>query len=246
MSYFQHFFSSGSVVKFDIKTHTCISNLSSFRDIAYLTNSHRAFVKAADPILVARRKVFIEKFCKQLLNESEENKEENIEEFYIEEPLQIYKTSMTVTLTILGLTSVCNTVHTDRRRGCETTQFAIDDMYDSFVTVMKSEMSQKLPCKTVLYNSNNNKPRRCQKPWWTDNLGTLWNDVCKAEKVWTKCKGNTSKNLRHIYVEKRKMFDKSVQKAKRQYWFSSQEELMNTASNPKRILSKDRQNRCGK
>ncbi|CAG2255049.1 unnamed protein product [Mytilus edulis] len=120
----------------------------------------------------------------------------------------------------------------------ETTQFAIDDMYDSFVTVMKSEMSQKLPCKTVLYNSNNNKPRRCQKPWWTDNLGTLWNDVCKAEKVWTKCKGNTSKNLRHIYVEKRKLFDKSVQKAKRQYWFSSQEELMNTASNPKEFWRK--------
>ncbi|VDI27419.1 Hypothetical predicted protein [Mytilus galloprovincialis] len=120
----------------------------------------------------------------------------------------------------------------------ETTQFAIDDMYDSFVTVMKSEMSQKLPCKTVLYNSNNNKPRRCQKPWWTDNLGTLWNDVCKAEKVWTKCKGNTSKNLRHFYVEKRKLFDKSVQKAKRQYWFSSQEELMNTASNPKEFWRK--------
>ncbi|VDH90239.1 Hypothetical predicted protein [Mytilus galloprovincialis] len=120
----------------------------------------------------------------------------------------------------------------------ETTQFAIDDMYDSFVTVMKSEMSQKLPCKTVLYNSNNNKPRRCQKPWWTDNLGTLWNDVCKAEKVWTKCKGNTSKNLRHLYVEKRKLFDKSVQKAKRQYWFSSQEELMNTASNPKEFWRK--------
>ena len=62
--------------------------------------------------------------------------------------------------------------------------------------------------------------------------------MCKAEKVWTKCKGNTSKNLRHIYVEKRKLFDKSVQKAKRQFWFSSQEELMNTASNPKEFWRK--------
>ncbi|CAG2221478.1 unnamed protein product [Mytilus edulis] len=59
------------------------------QNIAYLTNFQRSFVTAADPILVSRRKVLIEKFCKQLLqlDENEENTEENIEEFYIAEPI---------------------------------------------------------------------------------------------------------------------------------------------------------------
>ena len=29
-----------------------------------------------------------------------------------------------------------------------------------------------------------NKKRRVKKPWWNENLSFMWNDMCKAEKVW--------------------------------------------------------------
>jgi len=35
------------------------------------------------------------------------------------------------------------------------------------------------------------------------------------------------KNLRHIFVDKRNNFDKNCQQTKRQYWYRSQDELLN-------------------
>ncbi|VDI37095.1 Hypothetical predicted protein [Mytilus galloprovincialis] len=65
-----------------------------------------------------------------------------------------------------------------------------------------------------------------KKSWWNENLTLLWNDVCKAERAWHKCHSGCKKDLRHIFVEKRKLFDKSSQKAKRQFWYHSQEQLL--------------------
>ncbi|CAG2201701.1 unnamed protein product [Mytilus edulis] len=47
-----------------------------------------------------------------------------------------------------------------------------------------------------------------------------------AERAWHKCHNGCKKDLRHIFVEKRKLFDKSSQKAKRQFWYNSQEQLL--------------------
>ncbi|VDI31988.1 Hypothetical predicted protein [Mytilus galloprovincialis] len=41
-----------------------------------------------------------------------------------------------------------------------------------------------------------------------------------------------------VFVNKRKLFDKAVQKAKRQYWYSMQEELSNSCGNPKEFWRK--------
>ena len=58
-----------------------------------------------------------------------------------------------------------------------------------------------------------------KKPWWNDNLTVLWNEVCKAERKWNRCHNQEKKNLRHIFVDKRKNFDKNCQQTKGQYWY---------------------------
>jgi hypothetical protein len=76
-------------------------------------------------------------------------------------------------------------------------------------------MSQILPSKIVLIDGLSNKHRRCKKPWWNDDLTSLWNEVCSAEKIWIKCQNShLKKALRHKYVQKRKLFDRNVKKAK--------------------------------
>ncbi|VDH96507.1 Hypothetical predicted protein [Mytilus galloprovincialis] len=93
-------------------------------------------------------------------------------------------------------------------------QSSIDNMYENFVKIVKTEMCNKLPAKNIVLSNgfNINKRRRCKKEWWNEELTLLWNEVCKAEKVWIKCKIKRNKReLRHIFVNKRRIFDKAVQ-----------------------------------
>ena len=77
-----------------------------------------------------------------------------------------------------------------------------------------------------------NKHRRIRNPWWNDDLQLLWNDMCDAEKAWLKCRNNNRKSdLKHIFVQKRKLFDQHVQRRKRKYWFERQHELIDNAEN---------------
>lgn len=66
---------------------------------------------------------------------------------------------------------------------------------------------------------------KVNKPWWSDNLSGLWNDQCKAEKEMLKGQKSDRKRLRHIYVIKRKRFNREVQCAKRQYLRQKQAEI---------------------
>ena len=75
-------------------------------------------------------------------------------------------------------------------------------------------------------NSGNNKRRRVRKPLWNDELTNKWNSVCQAEKQYFKCNTNDKSHLRHIFVVKRRDFDRLTQKVKRQFWHSSQDELI--------------------
>ncbi|CAG2258040.1 unnamed protein product [Mytilus edulis] len=102
-------------------------------------------------------------------------------------------------------------------------------------------MCNKLPAKNIVLSNgfNINKRRRCKKEWWNEELTLLWNEVCKAEKVWIKCKIKRNKReLRHIFVNKRRIFDKAVQSSKRKYWYSLQEDLIKSCDNPKEFWRK--------
>ncbi|CAG2257093.1 unnamed protein product [Mytilus edulis] len=87
-------------------------------------------------------------------------------------------------------------------------------------------MNDKLTCKTVCIGGSSltNKKHRIKKPWWNDDLNKLWVDMCKAEKTWNKF--NNSPRAFEFNVQKRKYFDREVQKCKRKYWFSMQQDLL--------------------
>ena len=58
--------------------------------------------------------------------------------------------------------------------------------------------------------------------------------MCQRESEWLKCTDiNAKRTLKSQYVEKRKLFDKSVQRRKRQYLFESQESLLKACEDNK-------------
>lgn len=62
--------------------------------------------------------------------------------------------------------------------------------------------------------------------WWTLELSALWKEFCKCEKVRLNCKSRGEKQrLKTEYVNKRKVFDRCVQRRKRQFWIESREKL---------------------
>ncbi|CAC5411941.1 unnamed protein product [Mytilus coruscus] len=94
-----------------------------------------------------------------------------------------------------------------RLESSEATQDNIDRVYEYFVSVIKNEMSSKLPSKTIcIHDGASNKKRKCRKPWWNDDLTVLWNEVCNSEKMWLKCKNrNQKKEFRNYFINKRKI-----------------------------------------
>ena len=79
-------------------------------------------------------------------------------------------------------------------------------------------------------NSNNgvySKKHRPGKPWWSEKLSQLWVSVCKAEKLWLRCKCKNDKvRYKASYVGIRKQFDREIQRAKRLHWYSMQKNLL--------------------
>jgi hypothetical protein len=119
-------------------------------------------------------------------------------------------------------------------------QLELDNKYNDLVTIIHDEMKSKLTQRKVVHkNGLNNKRRKMKKPWWNDNLTVLWNEVCKAERKWNRSHKQEKKNLRHIFVDNRKHFDKNCQQTKRQYWYRSQDELLNIQNKDSREFWKN-------
>ncbi|KAJ8305823.1 hypothetical protein KUTeg_016368 [Tegillarca granosa] len=103
----------------------------------------------------------------------------------------------------------------------------IDNSYQIFLNTIKREMNNKLTSKTyTMFSGSVNKRKRIKKAWWTDNLTQLWNEMCVAESKWNKSKDRDKKFLKTVFVQKRKDFDKEVQKSKRRYWYKLQSNLI--------------------
>ncbi len=102
-----------------------------------------------------------------------------------------------------------------------------------FVNVL-DEMERKLDKKMIHINTGlNNKRRRVKKPWWSDNLSKLWNELCVAEKCWHMSPLSKMTRLKALMREAQRLFNKNVQSAKRTYWRENQEYLLNlNATNP--------------
>ena len=103
----------------------------------------------------------------------------------------------------------------------------IDNAYIHFVELLKDEMGKCLESKIVnVSHGFNNKKRRIKKPWWSDKLSGLWNDMCVAEKKMLRCVSLAEKReLRKVFTSKRKLFDQETQRLKRNYWRSKVSEI---------------------
>ncbi|CAG2197390.1 unnamed protein product [Mytilus edulis] len=113
----------------------------------------------------------------------------------------------------------------------EHQQNCVNGIYDDFCKTVESEMSDKIPSKTIFVGGKqSNKKYRNKKPWWNESLSKLWYEMCNAEKAWNKCKNMHQNQLKAIYVQKRKHFDSEVQKSKRKYWYDMQEQLLSESS----------------
>ncbi|CAG2217085.1 unnamed protein product [Mytilus edulis] len=113
----------------------------------------------------------------------------------------------------------------------ENQQNCVNGIYDDFCKTVESEMSDKIPSKTIFVGGKqSNKKYRNKKPWWNESLSKLWYEMCNAEKAWNKCNNMHQNQLKAIYVQKRKHFDSEVQKSKRKYWYDMQEQLLSESS----------------
>ena len=107
-----------------------------------------------------------------------------------------------------------------------TTVQSIDAVYEEFVNIVKLEASKRVTVKTVYNNEYTmRRPKHRNKPWWSDSLKLLWNEVRKCENEWHKSDDGNKPRLKANLRQVQKHFDREVQKAKRKYWFSEQRKL---------------------
>ena len=119
-----------------------------------------------------------------------------------------------------------------------SSQEELDTIYSHLMRSVKEEMVQSLSHRTIIVKSgSSNRKRKTKKPWWTTRLTELWNGQCDAEKSMLKSKSRTErKGLRKRFIEKRKLFNREVQRSKRAYTFQRQVEIENLETTNPNLL----------
>jgi hypothetical protein len=91
----------------------------------------------------------------------------------------------------------------------------VQNAYDEFQLLVKSEMENKLP--TYESSPRDNRRKLRYKPYWNENLSLQWKKVCESEKIWLRfTSANSMKRKRkEEYCIHRKPFDRLNRKYKR-------------------------------
>ena len=111
--------------------------------------------------------------------------------------------------------------------GSLRSQTDIDLAFNGWCELVKNEMYNRLPFRSVC-SGTDNKKRRPGKPWWSNTLTDLWNSVCNLERRWLNCNTITLKcKLKSDYCHARKPFDREVQQSKRRHWYKLQDDILN-------------------
>ena len=102
----------------------------------------------------------------------------------------------------------------------EVNQSRIDEKYDEITQVYLTQMEQFF---VPINNICGTKPHRKAKPWWNDELKTLWKKARNSEKILYKAKKDNTRSweiqeLRENFKENRANFDRVFQKEKRKYY----------------------------
>ncbi|CAG2199313.1 unnamed protein product [Mytilus edulis] len=105
----------------------------------------------------------------------------------------------------------------------------INSAYTEFVTLIEKEMKDTVPVlKTPTGPSSNKRKKSLRKPYWTEELTSLWNKVCIKEKQWLKCKNctNLRRKLKQEFCNIRNQFDKLNRNTKRNFQLKEQDNLI--------------------
>ncbi len=107
---------------------------------------------------------------------------------------------------------------------CRETQSNVDIVYNKLVTCIFNEMDRCLPKYTGM---KSNKRYKVKKPYWNDELKSLWVDMCTKEKAYLNYRGvnHIRQNLRKKFTDASSMFNKSLRRAERQYNKQLQDEI---------------------
>jgi len=111
------------------------------------------------------------------------------------------------------------------------TQDNIDEFYERFKDEIVQEMNRNIPVKKPCSKSAKYFKR---KPFWNDELYSLWKDMNKAEKEMrrNKGKGRAKQESFNTYKEKQREFDKRYRLYERQYKLKMGQdiEMLNTTN----------------
>ena len=108
-----------------------------------------------------------------------------------------------------------------------------------FRQTVAGEMDSKLTKrKVVIKDGLSNNKRKVRKPWWNEQLTRLWNSFCESETRWRAGTVGNRAQLKADMKAAQRDFDRMVHRAKRQYWHSQQEQIMNMFNNDTRSFWK--------
>jgi hypothetical protein len=111
------------------------------------------------------------------------------------------------------------------------TQMDVDSIYEQLCEAIKHEMNQRIP----KHGSSRGTSRRhkVRKPYWDDNLNTLWNTMRENEHKYLNCRDNRQlrSRLRMEYVSSRNIFDRELKKCERIYRQSKAFEIEHMSTN---------------
>ncbi|VDI68964.1 Hypothetical predicted protein [Mytilus galloprovincialis] len=102
------------------------------------------------------------------------------------------------------------------------------DKIENELSLIQKEMKDTVPIlKTPTGPSSNKRKKSLRKPYWTEELTSLWNKVCIKEKQWLKCKNctNLRRKLKQEFCNIRNQFDKLNRNTKRKFQLKEQDNL---------------------
>ena len=104
----------------------------------------------------------------------------------------------------------------ERMEAITIRQAEVDAIYNDSIN---DEMDETLDHRDVFQSAKSGYKHRC-RPYWSDTLSALWKDARVAEKTYMYLRAKShdqQSNLRTIFKDKRKLFDRNMRKNRSRY-----------------------------
>jgi hypothetical protein len=113
-----------------------------------------------------------------------------------------------------ALRNTINSIENNRTSATE-----ISKIYEELTSEIQQHMEEVLDVKNLNKTTTKNRKAKHHKPFWNENLSTLWKETCKVEKEFLNYKGNRKHTAekREKYHKSRRNFDKELRRADRKY-----------------------------